>query len=318
MGKQGFDKKLEAIDALRLSRDPEQIRKALKDKNNFLVSKAAAVVADLGLHDLIADLAAAFDRFMADPVKTDPKCWAKIAIAKALKNLEADKSDLFVRGLKHIQMEPAYARPEDTAVTLRGTCAMALVGCPMPRYEILKHLVDSLGSDPARPVRVDAARAIAQIPGQDSLLVLRLKALGQDEPEVIGQCFVSLLEIAASEQLPFVAGFLNADSDMAGEAIAALGECHEPESAAVLIKHYEAARRPDMRRAILLSLGASRHAEAADFLLSLISAGRQDQANIAIQALGAGRFRDEYRDRVAAAVGDDAELIAAFKKEFAV
>src|SRR5581483_9403533 len=73
VAKDSFDKKLEA---LRASDDPDQIRKALKDRNNFLVSKAAALAASRGLVSLIPDLEAAFDRFFKDPVKSDPKCWA--------------------------------------------------------------------------------------------------------------------------------------------------------------------------------------------------------------------------------------------------
>jgi len=307
VGKQAFDKKLEAIESLR---EPEPLRKALKDRNNFLVSKAAAIAARAGLKELAPDLAAAFDRFMIDPVKSDPKCWAKIAIAQALKDLDSDDASLFIRGLKHIQMEPSYIRPEDTAVKLRGTCAMALVGCALPRYEILLHLVDSLGADPDRTVRMDAARAIAQIPGQDSLLLLRLKALSKDEPEVIGQCFVSLLEISPAEQLPFVARFLDSDMDTAVEAVAALGECHDAEAAPLLIKKHQNSAHSDLKRAIVLSLGASRHNAAADYLLTLVSS---DPA--AIRALAAGRFRDEYRDRVRAAI-DDPKQMAIFESEF--
>jgi HEAT repeat protein len=318
VGKQAFDKKLEEIEALRS--DPGGLRKALKDRNNFLVSKAAAIAGQQGLKALIPDLAGAFDRFMTNPVKSDPKCWGKTAIAKALKDLEHDDAVLFMRGLKHIQMEPSYIRPEDSAITLRGTCAMALVACPLPRVEILTCLIDALGADPEKAVRMDAARAIAQIAGPDSILLLRLKALaGDKEPGVTGQCFVSLLEIFPSEQLPFVAGFLNAaDADVRLEAAAALGECHEPDATRLLIENYQTNPDPEMKRAILLSLSASRQTAAAEFLLSVITEGRQEHAAIAIQSLAAGRFRDEYRDRVhtALAARDNPKLLASFEKEF--
>ncbi|MBZ5604477.1 MAG: HEAT repeat domain-containing protein, partial [Acidobacteriia bacterium] len=299
--------------------DADQIRKALKDRNNFLVSKAAAIAGSRGLPALIPDLEGAFDRFMKDPVKSDPKCWAKMAIAKSLKELNYDGADLFLRGLRHIQMEPSFGRPEDSAVTLRATCALALVACPLPRAEILTHLVDALGGDPAKPVRADAARAIAQIPGPDSILLLRLKALAGDaESEVTGQCLASLLEIDAAGQIAFVAKFLKQPGDVAFEAAAALGECHDPGAAAVLIEHFTTGPDFEMQRAILLSLGASRHAQSAQFLTSVIADGRRDPAGIAIQALAAGRFRDEYRGRVRAAVADrgDAKLIDIFEKEF--
>ena len=113
--------------------------------------------------------------------------------------------------------------------------------------------------------------------------------------------------------IPFVAGFLKSGSDVAMEAVAALGECHDPEGSVVLINAYDTI--PELRRAILLSLGASRHSAAADFLLSVVSKGRREQAILAIQALASGRFRDEYKDRVRAAIDGD-ELATAFEREF--
>lgn len=317
MGKQAFDKKMEAVAALR---DPPEIRKALKDRNNFLVSKAAKIAGELGLQQLIPDLSSAFDRFMTDPVKSDPKCWAKNAIAKSLKDLGHDDVSLFVRGLKHIQMEPSFGPPVDSALTLRGTCAMALVACPLPRMEILKYLVDALGADPAKPVRMDATRAIAQIPGPDSILLLRLKArVGDRDAEVTGQCFVSLLEIDAREQLPFVEDFLRGpDPDARLEALAALGECHDPEATAAIIRYDQTNPSPEMKRAILLTLGVSRHTIAADFLLKAAGNERPEQAILAIQSLARSRFHEEYQERLRAVVAarEDAKLTAALEKEF--
>jgi HEAT repeat protein len=320
MGKQGFDKKMEAIDALRSAPDVDHLRKALKGRNNFLVSKAAVIAGELAMQALISDLAAAFDRFMTDPVKSDPKCWAKNAIAKSLKDMACDDAALFLRGLKHIQLEPSYGRPEDSAQTLRGTCAMALVACPLPRFEILTHLVDALAADPAKSVRMDAARAIAQIPGLDSLLLLRLKTFaGDQDAEVTGQCLMSLLDIDPKDYIPFVANFLNGpDPDVRLEAAAALGECHDPQATATLIENYQTNPSDEVKRAILLSLGASRQPTAAEFLLSVVATGRQHDAIAAIGALAAGRFRDDFRERVQVAVKarGDAKLTATFEKEF--
>ena len=71
MSKQAFEKKIEALEALRSAADsaavPVELRKALRDRNNYLVSKAAELVADLKQDDLIPELIAAFDRFMIDP-----------------------------------------------------------------------------------------------------------------------------------------------------------------------------------------------------------------------------------------------------------
>ncbi len=299
------DRKMQMLEALRSNPAVEPLRKALRDRSNYFVSKAAAIAAELGMQDLIPDLVAAFDRFMIDPVKSDPQCWAKNAIAKALKDLGYGEPDFFIGGTKHIQLEPVWSKErfEDTAPTLRGTCALALVTCPLPRLEILEHLADLLAADPARTVRADAAVAIAQLAGPDSALLLRFKALSGDrEPEVTGQCLTSLLDISPA-YVPFVARFLDSKvEDVPLEAAAALGGCHHAAAIQVLKDRYRAGPDPILTRAILLSLGASRARDAADFLLDVIAASEFDHALHALRALTASRFHEEYRAPVAAAI----------------
>jgi len=319
VSKLAFDKKIEQLEALRGAASPaDELRKALREKNNYFVSKAASIAGDLGLRESIPDLTAAFERFMRDPVKSDPQCWAKNAIAKALKDLDYQEPDFYVRGLQHRQLEPVWGGQEDTAATLRGASALALVACPLPRLGILMHLVEALGGDPVKSVRVDAARAIAQMSGPDSVLLLRLKALcGDREAEVVGQCFAGLLAMSPHDSIPFVANFLDAkDENVRMEAVAALGECHEPAAAETLQERWRAHKNPDVRRAILLSLGASRLKAAADFLFSVIADGLSEDAGNAIRALAAGRFREEFRERVASVVESRPNLRPAYEREF--
>jgi HEAT repeat protein len=271
VSKEAFEDKITAIEALRS--DPknalEPLRKALRDRNNFLCAKAAALSADLLLIDLIPELLMAFERFLKDLVKTDPKCWAKEAIVKALKDLGHEDAAVYLRGLAHIQMEPSWGPPVDAAAALRGACALALVACSLPRDAILIHLADAL-ADPEMRVRIEAARAIAQVPGQDAILMLRVKAqAGDQEPAVIGQCFLSLLGIDPQPSIPFVARFLTApDEDVSFEAAAALGECPEVLAVETLIARWRIEKSPAMKKSILLSLGVSRLPEAQQFLES--------------------------------------------------
>jgi HEAT repeat protein len=303
------DRKMQMLEALRASPAVEPLRKALRDRSNYFVSKAAALAPALGTDELIPDLIAAFDRFLLDPIKSDPQCWAKNAIAKALKDLGYNESAFFLRGLKYFQFEPVWRGPEngpgvaDTAGTLRGASALALVTCPLPRLEILEHLADLLASDPAKIVRADAAIAIAQLSGPDSALLLRFKALGGDgEPEITGQCLTSLLEISPG-YVPFVARFLDSKvEDVPLEAAAALGGCHHAAAVEILKDRYRAGSDPILTRAILLSLGASRARDAADFLLEVIAASEFEHASHAIEALAASRFHEDYRDRIADAI----------------
>ena len=269
MGKEGVEEKVAAIEALRdapaTALDP--LRKALKDRNNFVCSKAAKVAGDLLLRDAIPDLLDAFDRFLKDAGKADPQCWAKNAIVKALKDLAHDDEAVYLRGIAHVQMEPVWGGRADVAGQLRGACALALVACSMPRNAILMVLADAL-ADKETLVRVDVARAIAQLPGQDSILMLRVKALaGDNESAVVGQCFLSLLGMDARGSIPFVARFLNDSShDLRMEAVAALGECTESLAAETLIARWKIEKSLDMKQAIKLSLGVSRTREAREFL----------------------------------------------------
>jgi hypothetical protein len=268
VSKEAFEARIAEIEALRSAPAAlEPLRKAIRDRNNFVCSKAAAVAGDLLLRETIPDLLTAFERFLKDPVKTDPKCWAKNAIVKALKDLGHEDPAVYLRGIAHVQMEPIWGGQADNAVALRGACALALVATSMPRDTILIHLADAL-ADPEMRVRIDAARAIAQLPGLDSILMLRVKAqAGDKEPAVIGQCFLSLCGIDARASIPFVARFLTGPhEDLRFEAAAALGECPDLLAVETLIARWRVEKNAEMKRAIVLSLGVSRVAEARVFL----------------------------------------------------
>jgi HEAT repeat protein len=117
-------------------------------------------------------------------------------------------------------------------------------------------------------VRIDAVRAIAQLPGHDTILMLRVKVqAGDKEPAVIGQCFLSLLGIDPRASVPFVARFLTSPKeDLRFEAAAALGECPDLLAVETLIGRWRIERSAEMKRAIVLSLGVSRVPEAKRFL----------------------------------------------------
>jgi len=323
MSKQAFDRKIDALEALRSAAESpstvEQLRKALSDRSNYVASKAAAIASDLRLRSLVPDLLAAFERFLADPVKSDPQCWAKNAIAKALKDLDHRDPAIFLKGLAHFQREPVWGGRSDTAATLRATCALALVICELDDLSILEHLVDAL-ADPEKPVRLDAARAIAQLSRPEGALLLRLKALiGDREPEVVGQCFISLLSLAPSDAVPFIARFLDSDDgDIRIEAAGALGESGEPEAVSILKRYWERWTEPEFKRAVLISLGASPLPDAAEFLLSVLSDAPAQTAAEAIVALASSRYRSEMRERAANIVASrtDPSLRGVFEREF--
>jgi hypothetical protein len=325
VSKQSFEKQLEELGALRAEPGSAAtlaaVRKALRDRNNYLVSKAAALAADLSLSDLISDLLAAFDRFLLDPLKTDPQCWAKTAIAKALKDLGHRDAKVYLRGILHIQLEPGWGGSADSAGTLRGTCALALVDCQLDDLEILGYLVYGL-ADLQKPVRVDAATAIAQLGRMEGSLLLRLKLLlGDGEPEVMGACFSSLQSLTPQDAVPFIGKFLKGlDDEIRLEAAAALAQSREPEAIGILKNFWRERLSRELRGALVAALGGSPLHEAAEFLISIVDEESDDLAAGAVAALAASRFRAEMRDRIAAIVEgkENPGLTGIFEQKFAV
>ena len=264
-----------------------RLRKALSDRVNLVVAKAAEVAADQRLHDLVPALLQAFDRLFDNPVKTDPQCWGKNAIARALKDLEYPAAEPFLRGAAHVQEEPVWGGRKDTAGPLRGICLLALPGCTdIRREQILRHLVDALTeADPA--VRGDAARALAAMGGDESALVLRLKArVGDEEAAVTGQALESLLIVERASALPFVERFLDPKGgETAEEAALALGNSRMSGAVDLLFSAWETAAGDQYREVLLRSLSLSRDDRAVEFLKKLAAEGPDRDARAARAAL---------------------------------
>src|SRR5436190_23724188 len=90
------------------------LRSVLAGRSNHAAAQAAALIAAHEISGLEAELVATFDRLLEDPVRRDPGCAAKAAIADALYRLNAPEAHLYQRGLRHVQMEPVYGGKRDT------------------------------------------------------------------------------------------------------------------------------------------------------------------------------------------------------------
>src|ERR1700689_1964277 len=83
----------------------QALRRALKHSSNLIVAKAAELCSELqakGLLDareLLPHLLEAWDRMFENPAKTDPQCWAKNALIRALTALGVQESAPFLRGV---------------------------------------------------------------------------------------------------------------------------------------------------------------------------------------------------------------------------
>jgi hypothetical protein len=252
------------------------LRKAWQHRNNFLVAKAARLTADLKLTNLTPELAAAFIRFLDNPAKSDPQCWAKNDTAKALAVLEYQEHALFLQGMRHIQLEPVWGGSADTAGPLRGTCALALVQCRgLNSVSLLTYLTE-LFADKELPVQINAARAVEQVGSDAAMLLLRLRAeLASGEPELLGACYSGVLHLEGPNAIPWAAKFLPSGDDAAAEAAIAIAETRTPEAFAVLKESFERARDPWFRTALLSAIVLTRQDAAFNWLLTLIE--REDR-----------------------------------------
>ncbi|HEY3454009.1 MAG TPA: hypothetical protein VGK64_05355 [Bryobacteraceae bacterium] len=298
------EQQLENLRALRALGPTEAaagvLRKALRDRVNVVVAKAAAISAEFQLKALIPDLLQAFDRLFEKPVENDRQCWGKNAIAKALKDLGHSESAPFLRGLRYIQMEPSWERSVDTANVLRGTCALALVQCnDLTRDEIILHLIEAL-TEGEPTVRRDAALAVEQMSGREAVSLLRLKArAGDEEPEVTGQIFESLLRLDPSPSTSFVAGFLDHENEqLAEEAALSLGASRLPQALETLKVAWKKFKNRALGPVLLRAISASRSEEALEFLLTIVREGRPSDAQDALRALEIHRDSEDIRRRI--------------------
>lgn len=305
--KRVFEEQLAALDGLRHGPAEARVaplRKALGHRNNFMVAKAADLIREFvrepGLAALEPELLAAFDRFFDDPVKNDPQCWAKNAVSRTLAAMELQDETVFLRGMRHIQMEPVWGGSSDTAGTLRATCALALVQCRSLRErDLLVHLIDLL-ADSDKMVRVEVVRAIEQLGSTSASQLLRLRAVlacekpDPDNPrfnkseareaEVVGACFSGILHIEGGSAIPWVRRFLGAADDNAAEAALAIGGTHAAEAFDALRDTFLRAHDPWWRSVLLSAIALTKQDGALEFLMELI--GKEAlEAEAAIEAV---------------------------------
>jgi HEAT repeat protein len=294
-----------------------ELRRALADKSSLVVAASASIVGERGNVELSADLEAAFDRFLVDPLKHDKLCRAKLAAIQALDKLEHQRPEIFRKAARHVQLEPVWGGEVDTAAPLRSAALIALARTG--GSEDLPLLVDSL-ADPEKEVRIAAASALPCFATEASGLLLRLKIrLGDGEPEVLSECFSGLLAIDARDNLPFVAEFIQAAEPARCEAaVMALGKSRLPEACGALTLAWTQATSIGLREQILLAIAMLRLPAAIDFLIEVLRSDSERDAIAALFALKIHNYDPRLRQRIAEIVGKTGsrDLQSRFERDF--
>ncbi|MEZ5356932.1 MAG: hypothetical protein R2762_30195 [Bryobacteraceae bacterium] len=280
----------------------EIIRGALSDRSSAVVAKAARIAGGEGLRELGPDLAKAFDRLMdGNAVQKDKGCGGKTAIAEALRAVEYYAGGVFERGIRHVQMEPVFGGQADMAAELRASCALGLVDERHPDAALLA--VDLL-ADPEMRARIGAVKALGATGRRDALLALRLKALlGDAEQEVTAECFVELLEMDRRGSFDFVARVLgDADPVRVEAAALALAATREQRAFEMISARLQSALDPELKKALLLAIGAMRTDESVAYLIQTVSTGSITSAAGALEALALAGLGGAVRERAGRAV----------------
>ncbi len=273
------------------------LRQVLKSKYSIAVAQAAKIVGESTITGLVTDLVEAFARMMIKPAQVDQNCLAKKEIAQTLYYLEYSDENLFLQGIRHIQMEPVWGGVEDTAAHLRGICALGLVR--MNYSDVMNELADLL-ADPKPEARTAAAKAIAYTGNPQGVPLLRFKTrIGDQAPQVISECFSGLLQLAPADSLAIVASFLFDPKEQICELAAlTLGESRLEEAFDLLRNCWEQTRNVELRRTLLLAIGMLRQDKAIDYLISLVAQGKDIDAKDAIAALAIYREDRKLWQRV--------------------
>ena len=292
--------------------DAALVQEALGGKVGVVVAAAARLIGAGGLDALIELLPAAFARLVDGGVERDPGCRGKIAIARALEQLDRWDDGVFPVGVRLVQAEPVWGGREDSGAELRAVCAMAYAHTYRP--DVLDVLADLL-ADPERMARVGAATALGDAGHADATALLRYKVrVGDPEPEVIAACLGSLLALAPERSLPLVAGLLDErDDDRAAAAALALGESKRPSAAPLLIGWCQRTTAALRARVGYVALAMLRDGAAVDYLLEVVATAGKTDALAALAALApyAADVRLAERLRAAAAAHRDPAVRAA-------
>jgi hypothetical protein len=152
----------------------ERLTGGVHSKYNFVTAKAAQMVARHGAVQVAGELEKALkarlNRAPAGAEKDDKGCAAKLALARALVELEHDAPELFAQGVQYVQMEATWGGRIDVAAEFRAVCAMGLANGAHPdKVRVLLSLL----IDKEWQARSGAVKAIGVEGSEAAILLLR-------------------------------------------------------------------------------------------------------------------------------------------------
>ncbi|MGC4114961.1 MAG: HEAT repeat domain-containing protein [Myxococcales bacterium] len=275
----------------------ELLRAALRKSRSLAAAKAADLIRSRSLTGFEDDLRTAFERFLEDPIKSDPSCKAKLAALEALDFLESLDPAPFLTGVRTFQREPAWGEPVDTATGVRSRAAFGLARLGHPEFAL--RMADLL-ADPEATVRQAAAEAIAHRQDAAGAPLLQLKLrINDSEPQVTLACLSGLVALIPDWGIREAIGCLSSEDEEVREIGAlALGQSRGEEAAMALLTALGGEVFSPRRAILLRALGMHRSEQALQALLRVIAEEARADARAAIEALVFRSFEPGLRERV--------------------
>jgi hypothetical protein len=317
-----------------------ELKKALSNKSNLIVAKAADIIRQSQCKSLEAELVAAFNRFLigrqskrisehsdvlerfrADKSNPDKGCLAKQAIVNAIYELAHDSDEtraLLVGATRYTQREGSFGPAQDSAATMRGLAALALVR--MAHRDVMNILVELL-ADPCPETRILAVRALAYSGRDDAALLLHYKILAGDKDEsVLAESLTALAQLSGPKCLPLLSRLLDSPptEDLFPSIAIAVAEIRHADALKVLLAKYQSSFSQETRKELLLPIALTRIPEAIDFLLTIVESGPEALAFSTLDALTMYRHDATIREKISAAVQrrSSEEISAHLQKKF--
>jgi len=275
-----------------------EVRALLSHRSNFVIGKAIKLAQERNITSAAPEVTKVFAYFMEDCVKRDPGCSAKLAIVNYLVSIAEAAWDVYLAGVQHVQKEPAWGPPIDTATTLRAMCGRGLVA--LGHHDAFRWAA-ALLADPEPMTRVLAVETLAGAPDERSELLLRAKIGPRPDPRpaeareydgrdperrVEMDAFDALMKIAPEVSFDFVSGFLNdGDLDRLRAAALALGQSRTSEAFVALQVRWQRLGERGVREALVLPIALLRSEEAFDFLVEELRCAPIELASVLVEAL---------------------------------
>jgi len=220
----GFEKTLEIIKSCHAMPQQEAIGTLItcaKKGYPLAAVKAVQTLATQNHPSVIPSLIDLYDWADADPYKRDKGCDIRMVIAETLGDMGSSQAiDTLRKAVRTIQIVRLGPAPEDIAISLRATAAIALAKVDSNAlYELSLLLFDEEPNVPTAPlnrpfakapVRKAAAQAIGILGdlGGMPLLAVKLKFSNEEVPEVLAECLESLIAMRPPYLLEIVKPYL--------------------------------------------------------------------------------------------------------------